>query len=645
MNHGELQLYDHQVDGVEWMLQRETCDRHKAGLLLDGCGLGKTPQMCATLMRNPQPTTLLVLPVNLISQWKAALGMWCPSLRVAVFHGGNVPKWDGIAAPARYFSFLARHQGDATGDATVSGPLVVLTSYGKVVDRKFEKRRRRLKKARKLKDPSAMGSTVLHKMVWDRIVLDEAHVIRNRLTVRTRYVLALRGTIKWALTATPIHNGIQDYQCLLQFLGLSDMEIVRLFASHPVLERYLTETARLLVSGKVVSLDDNDKRAWKRPCIRHEEITLRRTKKVLQGKKRARGDDDDDGADSEAESRKVAKTLPPLHVHIVFVPMATQDEQYFYRNLERATRIELLRFEEDEGRGIREAREQFMFELILRLRQASVNPRLVLTGYKRKFGGTFPMQLLLGSLPPAMLRARSRRDIQVAERVFYERLGMPSKTRALIDMLSRHKREKSIVFCEFSEEMPLLSADLEAHGFKCAIYNGSMTCKARDAVVARLSWTDNEVQEVLGAGFFGRRCFVPREIAEHIAQYASYNVVLIQINSGNAGLNLQMCSRVYFTNPSWNPCTEEQALGRAHRCGQEREVHAVKLVGVTAGQPPAGATIDNRVLEVQVAKRKVMADILNDDEILFNGTVTTVADYGATKLTALEMRNLILGNE
>lgn len=634
MNHG-LVLYEYQEGGVKWMLERERCTRHKAGLLLDECGLGKTPQMCATLMRNPQPNTLLVLPVNLISQWKAALKQWAPHFRVAVFHGADVPAWDGRATMHGYFSFVANHQG---GGGAV-GPLVVMTSYGKVVDRKFEKRRRRLKKAGKLQDPHQVGVTLLHRMVWDRIVLDEAHVIRNRLTIRTRYVLALRGTIKWALTATPIHNGIQDYQCLLQYLGLSEMEILRLFASHPVLENYLTDTARLLVSGKTVHLDQEEKRAG--PSIRHEEITLRRTKKVLQ-QKRPREEED------ECDARKLHKTLPPLHVNIVCVTCATAEEQQFYRNLERATRIELLRFEaEDPQRGVPEVREQFMFELLLRMRQASVNPRLVLTGYKRKFSGVFPMQLLIGSVSPTMLRARTRRDIDSAERHFLERVGVPSKTRALAHMIKRHRGEKAIVFCEFSEEMPHLRTDLQAHGLSCVLYNGSMSCAARDKVVQFLSWTNEVTRNVLESGFFGAPCHVPWEIVEHIARLVSFDVVLIQISSGNAGLNLQMCSRVYFTQPSWNPCIEEQAIGRAHRCGQERDVHAVKLVGVTRnadGSP--GATIDNRILEVQVAKRKVTSAILGDEGVLFNGHLTSASEYGmSSKLSGDEMRNLILGND
>ena len=227
----ELKLYPYQEDGVRWMLARENCTCRKGGLLLDECGIGKTPQLITTLIRNPKPTTLIVLPVNLIRQWEAQISSWAPHFSIVIFHG-PMRKKKPSQTPLQYFQSLSQtsqvtqsHQTRETDTQMV--PLVVLTSYGKLINRKFEKKRRK-KKNRNNKRTATnyianVGITLLHQVVWDRIVLDEAHVIRNRLTTRTRYVLALKGEIKWALTATPIHNGIQDYQCLLLFMGFDKL--------------------------------------------------------------------------------------------------------------------------------------------------------------------------------------------------------------------------------------------------------------------------------------------------------------------------------------------------------------------------------------------------------------------------------------
>lgn len=72
--------------------------------------------------------------------------------------------------------------------------------------------------------------------------------------------------------------------------------------------------------------------------------------------------------------------------------------------------------------------------------------------------------------------------------------------------------------------------------------------------------------------------------------------------------------------------TEIQAVSRAHRCGQTEQVRAVKLVLSGKGPTSSGKTIDQRVLEVQCSKRAIMADILEDEDILFNGNMLGVVE-------------------
>jgi hypothetical protein len=314
-----------------------------------------------------------------------------------------------------------------------------------------------------------------------------------------------------------------------------------------------------------------------------------------------------------------------------------------------------------------EQREQFMFELILRLRQCAVNPLLVINGYRRKFQGRFPVNLL----------GPNHKHVDS----LISALGTPSKSRLLCQMILKHcEREKAIVFCEFREEMSYLQQYLSKHGITSALYDGTLTGNKREEIVQRLSLTieflslalrvpkgtngkgihDKEAIHDKGTNGQGRidkerRRRLPRDVLRIIQKMVSYDVVLVQINSGNAGLNLQMCSRVYFTSPNWNPCTEIQAVSRAHRCGQTKPVVATKLVmssalshaagplGQTAekGHPEGNGdkkTIDHRILYVQTLKRAVMADILNDTDLLENGDVQT-----NIRLTEQDARFLIHG--
>lgn len=584
-----LVLYPYQEEGVKWMTERENA-KPAGGLLLDECGLGKTAQVIATLVKNPQPKTLVVVPVNLMQQWKDQLAQWAPEHAVLIFHGPQ---------PAIRRRPVMKYLYDLA-ESSAALPLIVITSYGKIVDRKFEKRRRKLIREGRLnrEGKKLTGSSLLHQVEWSRIVLDEAHLIRNVSTVRSRYILKLKSRIRWALTATPIHNGIQDYEALLLFLGLSKFDIAFLMASHPVLEKYLSESARKLTQGRMINLNDMSIQTIGNTLTTHDELTLRRTKRVFTEPILGR----------PHKRIKVQPSLPSLDVHILEIPMSQAGRQ-FYGRLEQATRLELVEFLNGEPRP--EVREQFMFELVLRLRQATVNPRLVLAGYKRKFEGRFPISLIQQGQEPNLTIARVRE----IEKSFYETLGVPSKTRALCQLMLEHRGEQSIVFCEFKEEMGFLQRHLSQSGIRSILYDGSMTVSQRHNVVQKLKWNYRELRDILEGGhFFPRTDHVPVEIILRILEFISYDTVLVQINSGNAGLNLQMCSRVYFTSPTWNPCTEIQAISRAHRCGQQLPVRAIKLVA--SRDTP---TIDARIIEVQQQKRTIMSDILADSAILDNG--------------------------
>lgn len=64
----------------------------------------------------------------------------------------------------------------------------------------------------------------MHSIVWRRVVLDEAHVVSNRLTQQSRAVLALKASARWVVTGTPIQNRIEDLYPLMAFLKIHPLD-------------------------------------------------------------------------------------------------------------------------------------------------------------------------------------------------------------------------------------------------------------------------------------------------------------------------------------------------------------------------------------------------------------------------------------
>ena len=81
---------------------------------------------------------------------------------------------------------------------------------------------------------------------------------------------------------------------------------------------------------------------------------------------------------------------------------------------------------------------------------------------------------------------------------------------------------------------------------------------------------------------------------------------LISLRAGGLGLNLTAAEYVFLLDPWWNPAVEAQAIDRAHRIGQTRQVFAYRLI--------ARDSIEEKVLELQARKRDLADAVITADQ-------------------------------
>ncbi|MFC4223090.1 DEAD/DEAH box helicase [Lysinibacter cavernae] len=90
-------------------------------------------------------------------------------------------------------------------------------------------------------------------------------------------------------------------------------------------------------------------------------------------------------------------------------------------------------------------------------------------------------------------------------------------------------------------------------------------------------------------------------------------VFLISLKAGGFGLNLTRADYVFLLDPWWNPATESQAVDRAHRIGQTKNVMVYRLI--------ATDTIEEKVMKLK-ERKAALFDAVVDDGALFSSAMT-----------------------
>ena len=101
------------------------------------------------------------------------------------------------------------------------------------------------------------------------------------------------------------------------------------------------------------------------------------------------------------------------------------------------------------------------------------------------------------------------------------------------------------------------------------------------------------------------------EVVKEFQSNNSIPVFLISLKAGGTGLNLTEADYVYLVDPWWNPAVENQAIDRAYRIGQHKNVMAIRLI--------CPDTIEEKIMKLQAVKKDLVKDLIQTDGSFFKG--------------------------
>ncbi|XP_033322889.2 transcription termination factor 2 [Megalopta genalis] len=591
-----VKLMPHQQHALLWLQWRER-QKPAGGVLADDMGLGKTLTMISLILSgitnkglkdsnncsddewadSKTPShhkggTLVVCPASLLSQWEKEIRCRCKRgmLAVEVYHGSNREN-----VPKR----LARND-------------VVITTYN-ILSREFKTK------------------ATTYKIYWERVILDEAHVIRNHKSNAAEAVHGLVSKKRWALTGTPIQNKELDLYSILKFIKCSPFDDIRVW------KRWV---------------DNKNTAGRRRLATLMETLMLRRTKQGLQAK----------GSLASLPDKCVEEVLVKLdpQEQLVYEKVLIYSRTLFAQFLaQRADKNHMhdlasgrynkpsflsnpnkkTQFTKAQNRLLSmhaDVKTHEILVLLLRLRQICVHPSLI----------------------HSMLDQEDMQDTGLTDADYIDPNLFKIDDVALNDEDDANTSgqeigvDRRVAANVLTSENPVFQIERVSSKMQAVLKTVKEILKKGDKLIIISQWTSmlNIVAAYLpslkGATFEQFTGDVPIKNRQGIMD--AFNnagtdpkILLLSLTAGGVGLNLVGGNHILLIDIHWNPQLEVQAQDRIYRFGQKKDVYIYKFI--------CKDTIEERIKHLQEKKLEIAANVLSGDK---NSTVS--------KLTLNDLKSL-----
>ncbi|TIB13030.1 hypothetical protein E3P89_01411 [Wallemia ichthyophaga] len=486
----------------------------------------------------------------------------------------------------------------------------------------------------------------LQQIEWFRIVLDEAHYIKDPSTMMSKAASELAAERRLCLTGTPIQNKIEDLYALLRFLHLEpfdERETWNTYIGTPIKQQLNVGFARIQIIMKHITMRRTKEMKNKdgTPIVslpdRSDELRSLefnpRERAIYENQHGKSKDkyldlrDADDAVNAFAESplaqaqaifqvMRDSETANCLECYYDFVqaqlpgaPKEEEDEKPLYDEKDRD-----FKKPKKEAGGGGGAPSNAVALPVLNL-QCN---HLLCSNCIQKHIGVWPEFEPFNCPDCKELVSDREKIIQISN--FNDTFASVDNDLAKFeDELPTSKRKKRIERPEeFSTKIEALLHDLaeisttNPHSPNYDTLNFDVDIKATpNKTIVFSQWTS--MLDLIEYGLkecqigYGRldgtmqrdqRAFA----LERLKFDPKCEVLLISLRAGGVGLNLTTANRVYMMDSWWNVAVENQAVDRVCRIGQKRPVQVVRYI--------IQNTIEERILQIQERKTELFKGVL-----------------------------------
>uniref|UniRef100_A0A673B772 Transcription termination factor 2 n=1 Tax=Sphaeramia orbicularis TaxID=375764 RepID=A0A673B772_9TELE len=578
----KVSLLAHQKRALAWLLWREN-QNPCGGILADDMGLGKTLTMISLILAKKikekeedekeedkklegwvsktdsslvvSKGTLIICPASLIHHWKMEIDRHVKKgkLSVYLYHGPNREKSAKV----------------------LGGYDVVVTTYS-LVSKEIPVQK---------EDPPR--SAPLMRIAWARIILDEAHNIKNPKAQTSMAVCQLRARARWAVTGTPIQNNLLDMYSLLKFLRCSPFDEYKLWKAQ---------------------VDNGSKRGRERLNILTRSLLLRRTKNQLDS------------------TGKPLVSLPDRTCQIHQLKLS-EDEQAVYDVVFAQSRSTLQNYlKRHEGKDVSEAGASsanpfekgetsgqpqqasstvHILSLLLRLRQCcchlSLLKKTLDSSELQGDGIVLSLEEQLNALSLSSSPSSSSPDPKDTVALngtrfpsqLFEDTSKSTKISSIVSELDAIRQigdnQKSVIVSQWTSMLHIVAVHLQKMGLRYGVIDGTVNPKRRMDLVEEFNVNPKGPQ-----------------------------VMLVSLCAGGVGLNLIGGNHLFLIDMHWNPALEDQACDRIYRVGQRKDVTIHRFV--------CEGTVEEKISTLQERKKELAQNVLS-------GTGSTF-----TKLSLADLR-------